>query len=86
MELLRDPHPIREKVNAFLADGKKVRLVLTPPRSVCVARFMIHAPHDVDVQVRDALDVMHSLGISGICVEEVAFSEDTRLRSRLEPP
>lgn len=86
MELLRDPHPIREKVLHFLADGKKVRLVLTPSRSACVTRFMIHAPHDVDVQVQDAIEIMHRLAIPGIRVEEVAFSEDTRLRSQSEPP
>jgi hypothetical protein len=46
---------------------------------------MIHAGHDVDVQVRDALEEMHRRNIPGIRVEEVAFSEDTRLRTRTEP-
>ncbi len=85
MELLRDAHPIREKVTSFLADGKRVRLVLVPPGSNCLERFMIHASHDVDVQVRDALEEMHRRNIPGIHVEEVAFSEDTCHRMRTEP-
>ncbi len=85
MELFRDAAPIREVVQALLADGKRVRLVLTPTGSQCTARFMIHSPMDVDVQVQDALDEMRRRNLPGVCVEEVLFSEDTRLPPLLEP-
>lgn len=86
MNLLREAHTIREKVLSFLADGKRVRLVLTPLGSQCTARFMIHSMYDVDVQVEDALDEMHRRQLPGVRVEEIAFSEDTRLQLRQEPP